>query len=241
MTILLFTDLDDTLFTSHRKALPDAAHRIAAILADGSPVSYASPLQQQWFAHWQRHAVIIPVTARNHAAFRRVQLPFTAHAVLNYGATILRPDGSPDEDWHAHSASCARDSAPRLQALAARLDDNNGDLNIRIITDYGIPFYLLIKSKSGAPLDETAAQLDTLRHPHDQLHHNGNNLALLPAWLNKSHAVKHLQAHYRAQHGTVLTLGMGDSLIDLAFMHTCDYLITPQTGQISAALYREIP
>ena len=50
MKILLFADLDDTLFTSARKAPPGATHLPAAYLRDGSPISYASPAQQTLLA-----------------------------------------------------------------------------------------------------------------------------------------------------------------------------------------------
>ena len=56
MKILLFADLDDTLFTSARKAPPGATHLPAAYLRDGSPISYASPAQQTLLAHWQAGA-----------------------------------------------------------------------------------------------------------------------------------------------------------------------------------------
>lgn len=97
--LLLFTDLDDTLFTSARKAAPTPAHVPLAYLKDGTPISYASPCQQALLAHWQAQAVMIPVTARNLDAYRRVRIPFTAHAVINHGGIILLPDGSADPGW----------------------------------------------------------------------------------------------------------------------------------------------
>lgn len=236
MNILLFTDLDDTLFTSARKAPPQAGYQSAALLKDGRTVSYASPVQQRWFAHWQRHATIIPVTARNLDAYRRVQLPFCAHAVLDYGGIILNPDGQPDPDWRERSAACARESRPALQHYAQSLAGLRPDLNIRIIEDFDIPFYLLVKSTADIPLDDIAAHLAALREQHETLHHNGNNLALLPTWLDKAHAVAHLREHYRRHHGEHLALGMGDSHIDTAFMRQCDYLITPNDSQITHKL-----
>ena len=233
MTLLVFTDLDDTLFTSMRKAPPDGSHQPLAFLADGSPISYASRTQQAWLAHWQQHAILIPVTARNHDAYRRVHLSFSAHAVINYGGIILNPDGSPDPDWRDDSAQHAKHSAPRLQALAERMHGRRSDLNIRIVEDFGIPFYLVIKSSSGEALDDIAAELAAhLTHPGDKLHHNGNNLAVIPGWLDKAHAVAHLLAQYRQQYGEIVSIGMGDSRIDLGFMRHCDYLIAPQRSQI---------
>ena len=234
--ILLFADLDDTLFTSARKAPPGATHLPAAYLRDGSPISYASPAQQTLLAHWQAHARIIPTTARNHDAYRRVALPFADHAIINHGGIILSPDGTPDRDWLARSRDLAATSSDTLAALAARVADPT--LNTRLISDHDIPFYLLVKSPGGdlAALARAAARLRPYLGEHCRLLQNGNNLAVLPAWLDKAHAVARLQQHYRARYGAILSIGMGDSTGDLPFMRHCDYLLTPAGSQIAQQL-----
>ena len=163
MKILLFADLDDTLFSSARKAPPSEAHLPVAYLRDGSPISYASPVQQQWLAHWRQHALVVPVTARNHDSFRRVALPFDSHAVIDYGAVILHPDGTPDEAWLENSRRAASGCLPRWDELQQMLfrQPESADWNIRLIADYGIACYLLVKSKSGEGSLKTAAEVET--------------------------------------------------------------------------------
>lgn len=236
MKILLFADLDDTLFTSARKAPPGATHLPAAYLRDGSPISYASPAQQTLLAHWQAHALVIPTTARNHDAYRRVRLSFTQHAIIDHGGIILNPDGIPDRDWLARSRDLAASSHADLAMFAARVGDDS--LNTRLITDHDIPFYLMVKSPSGdlAALDRAATRLRPQLGDAYRLLCNGNNLAILPVWLDKAHAVAHLQDRYRAQYGAILSIGMGDSASDLPFMQRCDYLLTPVGSQIARAL-----
>lgn len=235
MKILLFADLDDTLFSSARKAPPSEAHLPVAYLRDGSPISYASPVQQALLAHWQAHATVIPTTARNHDAYRRVRLPFAQHAIIDHGGIILNPDSTPDHDWLTRSRDLAAGSHRELTRLAGHVAD--AALNTRLIADHDIPFYLLVKSPSGdlAALDRAAARLRPQLGDDYRLLHNGNNLAVLPAWLDKAHAVVHLQTHYRAQYGAILTIGMGDSTSDLPFMQRCDYLLTPAGSQIARA------
>lgn len=239
LPIILFTDLDDTLFHSHRKVAPSEAHQAMAYLADGSPISYASPQQQTLLQHWQQHATVIPVTARNYDSFRRVKIPFQHHAIINYGAVVLNPDGSVDNDWLAQSQQAAEHSVPQLQILAEQLQQLPeailSDLHIRLIGDFDITFYLLVKSRGGhlAHLAQAADLLQPLLQHQEKLHLNSNNLAILPAWLDKAHAVNYVQQHYRQQLGELLTLGMGDSLIDLPFMQSCDFLIAPHPSQIS--------
>ena len=81
-----------------------------------------------------------------------------------------------------------------------------------------------------------AARLRPHLGEHCRLLQNGNNLAVLPAWLDKAHAVAHLQQHYRARYGAILSIGMGDSTGDLPFMRHCDYLLTPAGSQIAQQL-----
>ena len=235
--LLLFTDLDDTLFTSARKAAPTPAHVPLAYLKDGAPISYASPCQQALLAHWQAHATMIPVTARNLDAYRRVRISFTAHAVINHGGVILLPDGSADPAWLAQSRANAAQSVAGLKALAARLPATAA-LNVRLICDYDIPFYLLMKSTSAdlAPLDDAAGRLRPHLGDAYRLHQNGNNLAVLPAWLDKAHAVAHLLAKYRAYHPALVSIGFGDSSSDLPYMRLCDYLLAPSASQIARQL-----
>ena len=241
MKILLFADLDDTLFNSARKAPPSEAHLPVAYLRDGSPISYASPVQQTLLAHWQAHATVIPTTARNHDAYRRVRLPFAQHVIIDHGGIILNPDGTPDHDWLTRSRDLAAGSHRELTRLAGHVAD--AALNTRLISDHDVPFYLLVKSPSGdlAALERTAALLRPQLGEDYRLLHNGNNLAVLPAWLDKAHAVAHLQARYRAQYGAILSIGMGDSTSDLPFMQRCDYLLTPAGSQIARADFHPYP
>ncbi len=61
----------------------------------------------------------------------------------------------------------------------------------------------------------------------------GNNLAILPNALNKAHAVAHVTARLRAEHGDILTFGMGDSRSDARFMAACDDAIVPRGTQLA--------
>ena len=241
LPILLFTDLDDTLFHSYRKIPPTETHQAMAYLSDGRPISYASIQQQTLLQHWQQSATVIPVTARNYDSYGRVDIHFTHHAIINYGAVILNPDGSIDAHWLEQSQQSAQYSVPQLQTLADQLTALPQavftDLNIRLIGDFGITFYLLIKSQSGnlEHLNTAATLLKPLLQNQEKLHLNSNNLAILPAWLDKAHAVRYVQQHYQQQ-GHFLTIGMGDSLIDLPFMQCCDFWLTPNQSQIDAAV-----
>jgi predicted mannosyl-3-phosphoglycerate phosphatase (HAD superfamily) len=65
------------------------------------------------------------------------------------------------------------------------------------------------------------------------IHRNGNNLAILPNALDKSHAVAYVSEKLRQEHGEILTFGMGDSRSDARFMAACDYAIVPGRSQLA--------
>ena len=66
------------------------------------------------------------------------------------------------------------------------------------------------------------------------IHRNGNNLAVLPKTLNKARAVAYLRAELEAEHGPIVSFGMGDSRSDARFMAECDYAIIPNGTQLAA-------
>lgn len=240
---ILFADLDDTLFQSHHKASPGEDWAPLAYLADGSPISYANPHQQSAIDLFLKEMVLIPVTARNHDAYQRVRIPFAAEAILNYGGIILNSDGQPDEHWLSSSQEQSRQVADSLIWWEKALNDENDrlrlNLRVRVISDFGISFYVIAKSKYGRIVDVESATMFCKELRRKQgggnvfIHSNNNNLAIIPRWLNKRYAVEYLRERYASAHGKILTFGMGDSVVDLDFISACNYMIVPTTSQIS--------
>ncbi len=238
----LFVDLDDTLFQSKRKCLERADLTPVAYLKDGTAHSFATPAQDSLFALFQREMVVIPVTARNADAYGRVRLDFQHGAVVNYGGIILDADGHPEAEWLKRSAGLAADSVGELQAASKMIADAaqraGAKVRVRTIEDFSVPFYVCAKSEEGDEkvLDEleplTRRYCDGNALPVS-VHRNGNNLAVLPNWLDKRHAVEHLTVRLRHEHGEIVTLGMGDSLSDIGFMAACDYALVPRASQIN--------
>ncbi|MDR2208687.1 MAG: hypothetical protein LBE22_06930 [Azoarcus sp.] len=246
MKKFLFTDLDDTLFQSDRKLSPQESWTPLAYLSDGNPISYANPAQRSVLEMFQREMTIIPVTARNIDAFRRVDIRFTAEAILNYGGIILDADGSPDAEWLERGREAAIHTEPLLNELLIMIENeclkSGLDLKVRIIRDADIPFYIVAKSRSGntGHIATATAFVRSLLAEHSfcrdiAVHENHNNLALIPKWLDKRHAVEYLCGKLAAEHGDIVTFGMGDSLIDLNFMRSCHYMIVPNGSQISSS------
>lgn len=241
MQKVLFVDLDDTLFHSDRKHAPTERCVPLAFLKDGQPISYANVAQQAMLRMVQQQMDVIPVTARNLDAFSRVKIDFTCGAVLNYGGTVLDASGQIDARWLDRSRAASAGTLPMMESLQRDVlrhcDTASLNLSVRMISDHGVPFYIVIKS----PVNDLSATQAIAAHceslcaglPGVRVHSNGNNVALLPPWLDKRHAVAWVKESLRQRHPEMVSFGMGDSLVDLGFMNECDYLIVPNRSQIA--------
>ncbi|MES2757469.1 MAG: HAD family hydrolase [Pseudomonadota bacterium] len=240
----LFADLDDTLFQSLEKCHDRETIEPAAFLKDGSPISFTTAAQRAFIAFAQDGMTMIPATARNLNAFQRVHLPFTSYAVLDYGGIVLKPDGTIDQPWLARMQDAMHAALPGLEELGALIDawgarTGHGHKS-RVIEDFATPFYLVVKDPEKIaerlePIERDVVQpwLDAGKRDYF-IHRNGNNLAVLPNALNKSHAVAYVTEKLRQEHGDILTFGIGDSKSDAKFMAACDYAILPSRTQLAA-------
>lgn len=241
----LFADLDDTLFQTLEKCGAREALEPAAYLKDGVACSFTTPAQRALLDFLRQGMTIIPSTARNIDAFRRVKLEFSSYAVLDYGGVVLLPDGTLDRPWLERMRTAMHGALAGLQEVAGLIDDyarrTGFDGRARLVEDCATPFYLVLKDpgKDAARLlpfeREVVAPWLAARADDYYLHRNGNNLALLPRALNKAHAVAHVAAALRQQYGSILTFGMGDSRVDARFMAACDYAIVPAGTQLAGA------
>lgn len=245
MKKFLFVDLDDTLFQTLGKCIHLQDLRPAAYLKDGSACSFTTPRQRAFFELMTRDTTLIPTTARNRDALSRVDLPFSSYAIIDYGGVVLEPGGTLDTDWlDIMRADMARAQDGLNQAMDV-IDCYSASQGLRnrarLIEDYATPFYIVVKDA-----DKQVDRLERIEHEallpwtasetgqHFYLHRNGNNLAVLPKTLNKARAVQHLRERLRAEHGEIMTLGMGDSRADARFMAACDYAIVPSCTQLAS-------
>jgi len=239
----LFADLDDTLFQSFEKCGGQDGLQPTAFLKDGNPISYTTEGQRAFIAFAQDGMTMIPATARNLNAFERVKLPFKSWAVLDYGGIVLRPDRSVDQEWLAHMQGAMQAALPGLNELAMLIDAwavrTGFGGRARLIEDFNTPFYLVVKdplkiAENLEPIEREVVAPWIAEGARDYfIHRNGNNLAILPNALNKSHAVAYVTAKLRAEHGDILTFGIGDSKSDARFMAACDYAIIPRGTQLA--------
>ncbi len=240
MRRVVFVDLDDTLFQTARKN--PSAQTVAAVDGEGRPLSYQSDRQTAFLDWLTDGALVIPVTGRSVQAFRRVILPLGNRAICSFGGVILDPDGAPNPAWHQRMGPAAAATASALEATQEALRTLAANLAIdvrhRLIHDAGLPLYLSVKHNTNddAETERLAEALSPGLSAGFTLHRNGANMAVLPPYLGKAHAVRFLLDMLHASGecpSPRLTIGVGDSLTDLGYMALCDYAVTPQRAQIA--------
>jgi len=236
-----FCDLDDSLFQTRPKCPEDETEglRLMSRLADGSPSGYATVRQQNFLA-WLRSGKIVPVTARGRSVLARVDID-QSPAICANGGCIVDARGEIDRAWHDRLS----DEGRRTTAVGdvhAELTGSLSPADYRhwIVAEDGLDLYVVIKSNHDdtTGLAELGDRLGAALPDGWRLHANGNNLAFLPGWLNKRHAVAYLIDGVRAENPGVPLIGIGDSLSDAGFMDLCDFAVTPTNSQLWSAATR---
>lgn len=244
MKKFLFVDLDDTLFQTPGKCAAEEDLRPAAYLKDGIACSYTTSRQRALFEMMQREMTLIPATARNRDALSRVDLPFSSYSIIDYGGVVLEPGGAVDAVWLDTMRVDMARALDGLQEAMQIIDQYSASAGLkgraRLIEDCSTPFYIVVKDPE--KIAERLAQVEreavapwiAAAGKDFFIHRNGNNLAVLPKSLNKARAVAYLRQRLEAEHGEIMTLGMGDSRSDARFMAACDYAIVPSGTQLAA-------
>jgi hypothetical protein len=187
-----------------------------------------------------RTTIVIPTTGRSHEALRRVQIGFEHGAIVDHGGVVLGPGGELDRAWDERIAAilgrCGDAVARARSSLDALESRERLGLRVRTVTDFGRDIYVVAKHGSADPraLERARAECDELvgREPALRLVATDNNLAVLPREIGKAAAVRHVRE--RLAKKTQLTIGVGDSLADLAFMLDCHFAMLPAGSQIVA-------
>jgi hypothetical protein len=239
MRIVLFLDLDDTILQTQPKCPAGEAVRPVGFGKDGKPLSFMTERQRTLLDKLFSSATIIPTTARNYDAFRRIDLVFQGPVILDFGGVVLLPERKLDPVWDARIRPRAQEVGPALhkfqEAIARFIAGEKLGAIARVIADFDMPLYVVVKHPQGdcAKLKPIQEELHRLADPDQYfLHGNDNNLSLVPRFLGKERAVQHvLQNHFGSE--PVLTVGLGDSFTDGPFLDLCDFSMMPRGCQLS--------
>lgn len=231
--ITIFTDLDDTLIQTQGKLPEMAKTALGATDREGMPLSYFTEAQQNLLGMFQQaKATIIPVTGRNTDALNRVLWHFNHYKIVSHGAVVLDGQNQVCSAW-LNSIDTELEEWPdllhRANAEINRIINTfKLDARSRVIIDKDIPAYVSIKGKADAL---ACIRRENPLDPKFYRHENGRNHALLPPYTRKKRAVEHVMSHLGLAEND-LTIGLGDSLTDLAFMQSCHFSMIPTRSQI---------
>lgn len=247
MQVVVFLDLDDTIFQTVGKCPKDETLYTAAVDRMGKPLSFISESQKRFLEWISKDAIVIPTTARNVESYRRVNLSFHHAAILSFGAVILSPSGCLDAEWDKGMRPQLNRRRADLESLERqtvdRLKQQSSDVRVRLVHDFDMPVYLVAKDPGGD--GSKLAHLRDIWQPFVEqgeyfLHWNDNNLSLVPAFLGKEKAVAYVLRRY-FDGLSVVTIGVGDSLTDIPFLAQCQFAVMPRRSQLFQSVFLERP
>jgi hydroxymethylpyrimidine pyrophosphatase-like HAD family hydrolase len=239
--LLVFTDLDDTIFSSLEHFPGRREEELKLVSLPGQFQSSYMCERKDAILRWMSQgARIIPVTARAKDTYDDIQIPFKHGAVVSNGALILNPDGSEDERWNARMENellSAREGLDLILSEIQKFDPSGEKFFVETFTTRGHAYGMTAKALApdAAGLGALHQELlDNLVHTRvfDFVRHNqvGKYLGFVPHSIGKGPAVKYL-LDTREDFQNVPTVGCGDANTDLEFMKLCDMMMVPtQSG-----------
>ena len=239
METILFLDLDNTIFRTARRAKGDLGNPIAYD-ASGSPISYMSDKQSAVLCQIRNGARVIPVTARTTSALKLVDIQFDDYAICSYGGVILSADGNPDIAWNSKIRKQSQENYPRLLGIKKQVEAKCTDISVnietRIVNDLDMNLYA---SARHTGKDETMITrlFESLKPELPKgfwIHMNGNELSVIPDYVNKKAAVSHIIDHHLSP--KTLKIGFADSISDCGFLGLCDFILIPNESQIGTVI-----
>jgi hypothetical protein len=110
------------------------------------------------------------------------------------------------------------------------------DVRSWLVEENGLATYAVVKENNGDGESLLGLALRITGLEDWTVHHNGNNLGLIPAQFSKAKAAAYVIDKIRRETPDRPIIGIGDSVSDLGFMRLCDLWSTPSGSQIDRSL-----
>jgi hydroxymethylpyrimidine pyrophosphatase-like HAD family hydrolase len=244
--VFVFTDLDDSLFSSKRKHIKTADSQITSVNKRGEIESYAT-LQQQKLVQMLAalKASFIAVTGRRTSAYQHCiidQVTNSEYAIVSHGALILDEKSALLPCWikylnDTYDMTYWQEKLTRTHSqLLDYFSAINCEARVRLIIDHDICTYICIKIPVDDLHESLVANINSyLKQLDFSIHGNAGNFAVLPPYASKELAVNYLIRKLNISDEDVL-FGIGDSVSDLPFIRNLDFAIFPKSSQIMKAI-----
>lgn len=244
--VFVFTDLDDSLFSSKRKHTKTADSQITSVNKQGEIESYATVQQQklvQMLAALK--ATFIAVTGRRTSAYKHCiidQVTNSEYAIVSHGALILSNKSEVLPCWikYLNNTYDMKYWQEKLTRTHLQLIDYfsaiHCEARVRLILDHDICTYICIKISVHDLQESLLAKINLYLEQLDfSIHGNEGNFAVLPPYASKELAVNYMIKKLNMSDKDVV-FGIGDSLSDLPFIRNLDFAIFPKSSQIMKAI-----
>jgi len=243
-----FTDIDDTLLQSTNKITAGISSKKMSKNKVGDYIGSSTLSQLSLMGIMRDSGLIIPVTGRDSAGLERCNIEWDSFKIVSHGALVLNNDNTINKEWLIEIQDDLDKSKPELEKLLSLVtsmkeevkDTFMQDITIRVLEDKGLPIYLCGHQATGNDFVNYLSEKIKDNIPMLtgwRLHVNGRNFAILPPYASKARAVKFVKQELGVKEND-LTIGLGDSMSDLAFMNECEMWLAPTKSQINESLIK---
>ena len=209
---VLFSDLDNTLIYSHRRMTREEGVPVEQL--NGQDQSYMTAATFSFFRNldW---ITFVPVTTRSEVQFRRLAVAAPYALICNGGKLLV--DGAEDPAWTAETLERVHDDIPELERCAALLGKLSG-------SELHAPeaYYYYVRAED--PENVCAALTGQYPDGRIGIGHDRQKVYLFPRDVNKGRAVRRFMDRF----GTDVTVGAGDSLMDVPMLNETDYALAAE-------------
>lgn len=238
MRPLIFIDIDDNVVVSLRKIKMSGAEPPHVVVAPGTCITTQQLALLNMFSLL---ADLVPTTGRGYESLARLAFdrlclrpPFPGHRICYFGGVICDVAGKRLPAWRElvgdETAKHKRELVRLFNSLALHSSAYDIACQLRLVEDDGVTLFIRAKCQRESDAVLISEFLKSAMPDGFDMCWNERNLAVLPPSFSKRKAVSWYKKYLGSE--ITLTIGSGDSLSDLDFMETCDYLLIPRSAQI---------
>lgn len=244
---LVFTDLDDTLFSTMRKQIGYNMDDcfVGTIKQDGTPSGYLNPSQKAFFDRLRTIGNIVPVTARITEQLKRAVIVQGYQHAAWYQGALIQINHDIDSNWKENSFSILSSAQQdfekiyKIMSLDKKLDDFHIILDrFEDLDNMAYQFYIERKEKNRSliSMDIIGKYIEDFLDPQKYyVHKQFDYISILSKDINKTKAVRYIKEKL----SPLISIGCGDSDVDVCFMRECDYAIFPKKSLAFNQMYEE--